>query len=312
MNTTFFLSGGAGRVITAIPALEKYARLNPKDDFKVIVHGWENLYWNHPLLQQKTFGIETKGLFDLVIKNTKLKSPEPYHLNSYYNQRKNLVEAFDEEINLTDDHSDLGKPNLFINSYEFLTCKKLIEEAKTYKNKDKFIVYQPFGSSMQLVDKHYQDNTGRSLSVSQALELGKLLSNYGVVLYFGPNEIINSDVDFLINTKNLSGVDLRFFMTMISLCDAFVGVDSVGQHMARSFNKRGLVIMGSTFEKNVSYPLFFKFFRNNLKPSYSPIRISGVDSNFADRINDGIMSFSDHQLNEMSFIVKELLYGKTY
>ena len=43
-NTTFVISGGAGRVVTAIPALEKYHRLNPHDDFKVLVHGWVDLF----------------------------------------------------------------------------------------------------------------------------------------------------------------------------------------------------------------------------------------------------------------------------
>jgi len=32
MNTTFLLNGGAGRIITAIPALEKNQKLNPADD----------------------------------------------------------------------------------------------------------------------------------------------------------------------------------------------------------------------------------------------------------------------------------------
>ena len=306
MNTTFFLSGGAGRIITAIPALEKFARLNPNDDFKVIVHGWENLYWNHPLLQQKTYGIQTKGLFDLVIKNSTLKSPEPYHLHSYYNQKKNLVEAFDEEINCTNDHSDLTKPNLFLHSNEIYSANKLILDAKKNLNKNKFIVFQPFGSSMTNIDNNYIDNTGRSLSVLQALELGKILSRDSVVLYFGPNEIIPDNIDFMLTTKNLSGIDLRFFMAMICLCDTFVGVDSVGQHIARSFDKPGLVIMGSTFEKNVSYAQFFKFFRNNKKPSYIPIRISEIESDFANRINDGIMHFSKNELIKISEIVSSL------
>ena len=37
MNTTFVLNGGAGRVIASIPALEKFHRLNPQDDFKILV-----------------------------------------------------------------------------------------------------------------------------------------------------------------------------------------------------------------------------------------------------------------------------------
>ena len=57
MNSTFLLSGGAGRIITAIPALEKYAKNHPEDDFNVLIYGWENLYWNHPFLQSRTYGV---------------------------------------------------------------------------------------------------------------------------------------------------------------------------------------------------------------------------------------------------------------
>ena len=66
------ISGGAGRVICAIPALEKYAINNPDDDFKVIIHGWEFLLWGNPILQNRTFGMGHKGMFDQLIKNNRL------------------------------------------------------------------------------------------------------------------------------------------------------------------------------------------------------------------------------------------------
>jgi len=306
MNTTFLLSGGAGRIIAAIPALEKFHRLNPNDDFKVLIYGWENLYWNHPLLQSRTFGAGQKGIFDLVVKNSKLISPEPYHNYHYYNQTISLVEAFDQEINQTDEHTDLQLPRLYCHSNEIASAQKMIEEACIQKNKKKFIVFQPYGSGIQMVNNRPHDSSGRSLDVDDALKLGKLLSQDAVVLYFGPDEFVHPGDDFMLNTKNIPGADLRFYMAMISQCDIFVGVDSVGQHIARAFNKRGLVIMGSTFEKNVSYPEHFKIYRNGVKPTYSPIRIGGVDCDFADRANDGVMVFNDYQIQEMYNIARTL------
>jgi len=110
----------------------------------------------------------------------------------------------------------------------------------------------------------------------------------------------------MLNTKEIPGADLRFYMAMISQCDYFVGADSVGQHIARSFDKPGVVIMGSTFEKNVSYPDYFKIYRNGIKPTYNPIRIGGVDCEMADRANDQVMSFNDQQLLEISNIARSL------
>lgn len=299
MNSTFMLSGGAGRVITAIPALEKYHRLNPDDDFKVIIHGWENLYWNHPVLQDRTFSVGQKGLFNLVIKNSILKHPEPYHRHSYYNQQSSLIEAFDEEINNTLDHSDLDKPNLYLHTNELNSARQLIAQASEEKKKKKFVVFQPYGSGISLTNGRPYDSSGRSLDVDDALKLGQLLAQDAIVLYFGPNEFVHPADDFMLNTRGIPNADLRFYMAMISMCDYFVGVDSVGQHMARAFNKPGLIIMGSTFEKNVTYPDYFKIFRNGIKPTYNPIRIGGSDCEFADRSNDGIMTFTDNQINEM-------------
>jgi ADP-heptose:LPS heptosyltransferase len=182
----------------------------------------------------------------------------------------------------------------------------MIEEACTQKNKKKFVVFQPYGSGIQMVNDRPHDSSGRSLDVDDALKLGKLLSQDAVVLYFGPDEFVHPGDDFMLNTKNIPGADLRFYMAMISQCDTFVGVDSVGQHMARAFNKSGLVIMGSTFEKNVSYPEHFKIYRNGVKPTYSPIRIGGVDCDFADRANDGVMVFNDYQIQEMYNIARTL------
>jgi hypothetical protein len=306
MNTTFLLSGGAGRIICAIPALEKYARLNPNDDFRVVIYGWENLYWNHPLLQSRTYGVDSKGVFDNLVKHNKLVSPEPYHCYGYYNQQLSMTEAFDELINNTSEHSDLTKPNLYLHSSEIQTATKMIQEAKQQKGKSKFILYQPYGSGISMVNNRPLDPSGRSLDCDDALKLGYMLSKDAVVLYFGPNEFIHPGDNFMMNAKNISNVDLRFYMAMISQADCFIGVDSVGQHMAKSFDRAGLIIMGSTFEVNVSYPGYFKFYRNGVKPTYSPIRIGGIDCDFADRANDGIMQFSQLQLEEMYQIVRTL------
>ena len=105
MNKTFIINGGSGRVITAIPALEKYHRLNPDDDFKVIVHGWESLYWSHPILQQRTIGVHQKDIFEQYIKPRQVICPEPYYQYDYYNgliliyENKTSEKILYEEIN---------------------------------------------------------------------------------------------------------------------------------------------------------------------------------------------------------------------
>lgn len=91
---------------------------------------------------------------------------------------------------------------------------------------------------------------------------------------------------------------LRTMMSLIKNCDYFVGIDSVGQHIARAFNKPGTIIMGATNEINFSYPGHFQIIRKeNHDPVYIPWRLSEFDCEFVNRENDGIMDFTDEDLD---------------
>jgi hypothetical protein len=298
MNTTFILSGGAGRVICAIPALEKFAINNPDNDFKIIVHGWDFLFWGNPILQHRTFGMGHKGMFDQLIKDNKIVSPEPYHLWNYYNQKKSLIECFDEEINNTNDHSDLLPPRLFTKKSERNFINGIFTKARLEKSKNKVIVFQPYGSTMNIVGGRSVDPTNRSLDPDHALYIAQELSKHAVVVYFGDEPFIHPQDNVMLNLHPMKP-DLRMFMTAIQMSDYFIGCDSVGQHIARSFNKPGTVIMGSTFEKNVSYPEHFKFFRNDVEPVYNPIRIGGIDCDLSDILNEGVMDFTKDELDTL-------------
>jgi ADP-heptose:LPS heptosyltransferase len=304
MHTTFMIDGGAGRLITAIPALEKYARNNPKDNFRILTAAWDILYDAHPLLQNKIFNVNQKGVFDLHMKDRKLVVPEPYRLHSYYNKKKHITEAFDEEINKTNDHSDLGKVNLYVTEQERNSIRFIINELKKQRNRDKMIVIQPYGSGIRIEKGRPVDTSNRSLDVDFTLEMIKRLSEDYLVCFFGEKEFFHPGDKYSVNFHQ-SGDDLRLYMTLIAECDYFVGVDSLGQHIARAFDKPGLVIMGSTFEENISYPEHFTIYRNNHVPVYVPIRLSEHDCNHANKLNEKTMLFDQNDLERMLEIVNE-------
>ena len=303
MNTTFVIDGGAGRLVTAIPALEKFAINNPDDDFKVLTAAWENLYWSHPLLQNRTFNMNAKGVFDNFIKNNKLLSPEPYHSYGYYNQTKHLIEAFDEKINFTEDHSDLDKPNLYISDREDNSVKFIINDLKQKHKKDKVLVFQPYGSGMKIENGKPFDSSYRSLDVDIALKLIYNLSKDFLVLFFGEKDFYHPGDNYSINFFD-NNQDIRLWMSLISNCDYFLGVDSLGQHIARAFNKPGTVIMGSTFDQNVSYAKHFNIYRNKFSPNYSPIRLSNIDCDFANNLNTNAMKFNEEDVDKIVSLIK--------
>lgn len=309
LNTTFILTGGAGRTVCSIPALEKYHKLNPDDDFRVVVHGWDMLFWSHPILQDRVFNAGQKGLFETVFKPNRVVMPEPYHTHEFYNEQISLIESFDAEINKTDDHSDLKtKDYLYLSRYEIAGAKQYIAEEKQKQNKKYCIMTQPFGSGVQLLDGKPHDDTSRSIEPDDYYNIVKHLEKDSVILYGSSEEFKKNDDNI---TVSFEGTHehlpfLRLMMALISECDYFIGCDSVGQHIARAFGKPGLILMGATGDKCFSYPEHFEIYRRG-NPKYFPWRLAEPDAMFAARSNDGMMEFTKEDIKEIKTIIDKNL-----
>jgi len=299
----FYIDGGAGRVIAAIPALEKYARNHPDDDWGVLIGGWDSLVWGNKTLQDITYNPDTKGIFDLWVKDADIVSPEPYRVNGYFNQKLSLAEAFDEIINETDDHKDLNSPTLYLNKNEEKTAANVIADMKQQQGDKKYtVVIQPFGRSARIDRDTVIDDSSRSLTPDAYLRLVSNLQQKCNILLFAEQQFFLQQDSYTFKVT----MDLRGYMALIESSDYFIGCDSVGQHMARAFNKPGSVFVGSTFAINTSYPDYFNIIErvDEKNKKYSPIRIAGLDGHLADRINDTCMDFTDEEIDKIS---KEIL-----
>tara|TARA_R110002126_G_scaffold82842_6_gene202777 strand:- start:6889 stop:7815 length:927 start_codon:yes stop_codon:yes gene_type:complete len=303
MKTVFMIDGGAGRAIASIPALIKYTKKN--NNFRIMVNGWDNLFWGIPELHDKVFNPDQKGAFDQFFMDAdKVVSPEPYRVPGYYRQEKSLAEAFDYLINETDDHSDLGLPVIKTSKNEELQAANFIRETKQQQQKQKTIVIQPFGRSMEKPqEKVILDQSSRSINPDTYLKLVKKLSTkYNLILFAEKNFWMEEDT-YTMKPE----ADLRMWSAFIDASDYFVGCDSVGQHMARALNKPGTIIIGSTFPVNTSYPNYFNIIEKDVPKIYSPIRISGLESHLADRINESTVEFTDQEITDIyASIVKDI------
>lgn len=295
----FAIDGGAGRVIAAIPALEKYAKNHPNDDWAIVVFGWDILFFGNPLLQERVYSADVKGIFNSLIKDSEVISPEPYRLWQYFNQKCSLAEGFDKIINETDDHSDLGKPNIYLNKAEEKIAANILADVKVNQQKDLTIVIQPFGRSARIDNGDIIDDSSRSIEPHVYYKLVKKLSQKYNLIFMGEPEYIQQIQEKDTQSFKLQ-TDLRGWAAIIEASDYFIGCDSVGQHMARAFDKPGTILMGSTFAINTTYPDYFQIIENeNVEKVYSPIRVCGFDSHLADRLNDKCMDFTDDQVEEI-------------
>lgn len=305
MKKVFVIDGGAGRVVAAIPALEKYVKLNPNHQVGIIIYGWDNLLWGNQLLQDITYNADTKGIFDLVIKDCDvIVTPEPYRVPGYFNQKLSLAQAFDVEINQTSNHDDIGIPSLYTSKAEEKAAANTVADVRSQQKKQKTLVIQPFGRSARVDRGDIIDDSSRGLDSSVYLKLVKKLSTkYNLILFAEKNFFLQDDV-YTFKPET----DLRNWIALIDACDYFVGCDSVGQHLARARNKPGTVIMGSTFPINTTYPDWFNIWEKpGINRKYSPIRLMGLDSHLADRYNDNIMSLTDQEIEDLFLsIVKDI------
>ena len=309
-NSAIFLNGGAGRMLNSIPALENYQKENPDDDFVIVCEGGTDVLKGHPTLHFRTYDAWHKNIFQEILKDRNIISPEPYRIWEYYTQKCSLAQAYDIALN-NKGIRELSKPSIKLSKDEILYTRKMLTEIKNKTKKDKVIIVQPFGRGIKKEDKDIVDITGRSIEIKNLYNIvRKLAKNYSI--------LVMTEVALEFN-KHMStpiamppNVHIRIWMALIKQCDHFLGCDSVGQHIAYAFDKTTTAIIGSTYPINTSYPDEETFDIIDLGKDdrvYSPIRIT-VDE-FSDRINEGIMDMDDQQEQRIIQSVNRMIkHGK--
>jgi hypothetical protein len=293
-SKAFFINGGAGRMISAIPAFEKYLEESDDKDFIIVCEGGSDIFKGHPTLDDRVYDIWHRNLFKDYLKDRDIVTTEPYRVWEYYNQKCSIAQAFDLEINKKGIR-DIGKPLLRLSKDELLAGRQLVTEVKKKLKKDKIIVFQPFGRGVEYIDETLIDRTGRSFELKDVKSIAKKLQekDFGIIL-MSEFKIDFSDAKLKDEIAIPENVNIRVWAAIIKYADHFLGCDSVGQHLAYSVEKPSTVVIGATYPVNVSYP-DCKYFdildMGELSRVYSPIRI--LPDERIDRKNENIMSMND-------------------
>lgn len=308
MKKAFIINGGAGRVLCSIPALEKYAEKH--DDFIIVSQGWKECFYGSPKLRDKVYDVMHKGLFEEHLRDKEIITPEPYHLNAYFNQKCNLIQAFDMIINELDEIPPVSKINIELSKKEQVDGYELVNEVRAVKKKEKVIVFQPYGSGVTQTTNFIYDQSGRSFEMSDIYKLiEELNKDYGLIVM---SQIpIPSETDLGVAWPQ--GGDIRTWMGIINAADYFLGCDSLGQHIAYALNKPATVVIGSTFPQNITYEDHENFHivdNGGADRVYTPYRITMDDH--AERKNEALMLLKDESRKEiLDTIRKKLGTSKT-
>lgn len=306
MKKAFFINGGAGRVLCAIPALEYYAK-NIDPDVVIVVEGWIDLYLSSKILAGNVYPANDPNLFEKV-KDREIITPEPYRLNAYFNQKANLIQAFDMLINYDTPPEEVPETkdfNLFIGKGDLITGDELVQEAKRGLQKDKVIVFQPFGSTADIINNTVVDPSGRSFEVEDIVKVVQELNKKYAVILMSEWKVPG---DGPLGVLFPEDVSLLQWTGIINSADYFLGCDSVGQHIAHALKKPGAVVIGSTFPENTSYTsntTITVIDNGKDERLYSPIRI--VQDIRIDRHNENLMKLSNNTIEEIVKTVDDAL-----
>ena len=311
-STAFFINGGAGRVITSIPAFEKFEEENPDNDFIIVCEGGMDFYKGHPTLHKRAYDVWHKNLFEDYIKHRDCVSPEPYRVWEYYNQKASIAQAFDIIIN-NKGLRELGEPKVFLNKQEIVSGFNVVQEVKAKTGLDKVLVFQPFGRSTQNMGDFIIDPTSRSFHLNDTIEIiNQLKKDYAVILM--------SEFPIALDENDSSKTpvampqipDTRTWASIIEIADHFLGCDSLGQHLAKALGKTATIVTGSTFPINISYPNDSTFDIIDVgegKRVYAPLRLTMEEEQ--DRLNDEVMELDKKQMDKILKSVRDRLGPST-
>lgn len=293
-NTAFLINGGAGRVLSSIPAFEMYEKENPDDNFIIVVEGFIELFKGHPTLYKRCYEFGHRNLFEDKIKELNYFQPEPYQVWEYYNQQATISQAFDIAINKKGVR-ELPRPTIVLTTEENLGGAETLKNIRKDFNNKKAIVFQPFGRGSNM-HQHANniDMGGRSFLPEHAAKLIKRLQKKYCVIVMDEKQHDFKALGCEDVVVQMTGMTLRRWMGVINSASYFIGCDSIGQHIAYALGKPATVVLGSTFKENVSYTGSKNFDILDLgagKKMYSPIRV--CYSEIADVNNDKLMHLTD-------------------
>jgi len=306
-SKAFFVNGGAGRMLTSVPAFEKYEQESGDNDFIIVCEGGTDVFKGHPTLDSKTYDVWHKGLFKDYLKNRDIVTTEPYRVWQYYNQQCSIAQAFDLQIN-DKGIRDLPKPTLRLSKDELLNGRQVVSQVKQKLKKDKLVVFQPFGRGIEYIDETLVDRTARSFELKDVKSIIKKLQENGfAVILMSEFKVDLVDAKLKDEVAMPENVNFRIWATIIKYADHFLGCDSLGQHLSYIMETPSTVVTGSTYPINVSYPncdYFDILDMGEVSREYSPIRI--LPDERVDRLNQNIMSMNE----DITTLIVDHVLGK--
>ncbi len=316
------VDGGMGRVLCAEPAIR---RLTEAGNEVCVVTSWPEVLAHHPNV--KVYHMHHQNLWEDIIQDGEYIAPEPYNNIFYYQKKHHMTQSFDYLIN-----GSVGSeltpivPKIFLSDEEIVEAKKVLSDMiNQYGHAAFTLVIQPFGSGAGVYNSNFSldmpreertlesekykaaranakmclaDYSNRSMSFEMVGAIMNQLHPDFMILNFSTIEVSHPRV------LNYQG-SLRQWFAIMSMADYFIGIDSIGQHVAAAFDIPGHVFFGGTAVENLAYPEIHSIVQREGYPkAYVPYR-----QDFSHAINDKAMEFDEKTIASVCKEINEKFFG---
>lgn len=251
-----------------------------------VVTSWPLVFRWNPYIQS-VHGLDDRRLYEDVIKGNDYIELEPYTKPKFFNDWVNRLEIVREELGL----EKAADPVLFLAEHEKLS---------NHLEGQNPILYQPFGSTMQL---NWADKSYRSLRVEDAQYIADRL----IELWFTPYLVIKPQGQpHLRGCQILDTPDMRFVVSLTARYPV-IWCDSSLHHCAKAFKKKALVIRAGTDKERYWYKSNVNM-REYPMVAFTPLRLNMNDFNFDisnQHTNQFTQKFLDNVIGQLHLITNQ-------
>ena len=270
------------RVVAMSGAITEVAKKRPVR----VVTSWPLVFRWNPYIQS-VHGLDDRRLYEDVIKGNDYIELEPYTKPKFFNDWVNRLEIVREELGL----EKAADPVLFLAEHEKLS---------NHLEGQNPILYQPFGSTMQL---NWADKSYRSLRVEDAQYIADRL----IELWFTPYLVIKPQGQpHLRGCQILDTPDMRFVVSLTARYPV-IWCDSSLHHCAKAFKKKALVIRAGTDKERYWYKSNVNM-REYPMVAFTPLRLNMNDFNFDisnQHTNQFTQKFLDNVIGQLHLITNQ-------
>jgi len=235
------INGGLGRVVCALPALKLLQEKEP--DTLVIMNGWDDLF-----LMTDLNTIEAGSVaIGKMLEGYDVITPEPYHQAGYRNGEYDMRYAFAKDLGV-----EFGKTIDYGIRMDSNNVRKYMHH---FRNE----VADAKGKPLAMIQVKASGNENiRDLNKETTLNAIEAVKKAG---YFPVLVGDTSTIPFDLQCYHINNTSLVDYITLLAMCDLFIGGDSSGMHLARAFGKKGIIFFTSTAGIKF-YPDWFIEFRH--------------------------------------------------